>query len=173
MKQRSLCSFVFLMGLAFLGAGCNTPPTSQAQKSIEAPRETVVEEKQEAIEKDKEIVIDESIALEDLEKMESPEEIPQVEPAIMPVEIPKPTPKPSIVSVPAPAPTPEPVAVPKPMPTPPPVKAICSCPSVDMDCPEFSSPGAAQAVYDCCMDLKGFDVHRLDRDKDGLACELN
>lgn len=49
----------------------------------------------------------------------------------------------------------------------------CSCPSADMDCSDFSTSAAAQAVYDCCLKLKGSDVHRLDRDKDGLACESN
>ncbi len=52
-------------------------------------------------------------------------------------------------------------------------KESCSCPSSDMDCPDFSSHEEAQNVYDCCYKKYGYDKHRLDRDKDGLACERN
>lgn len=48
----------------------------------------------------------------------------------------------------------------------------CYCPSSDVDCGDFSTHDAAQEVFDCCLELKGSDVHRLDgNDNDGLACE--
>lgn len=49
----------------------------------------------------------------------------------------------------------------------------CDCPSADLDCADFSSHEEAQDVYDCCLEVKGSDTHRLDRDSDGLACETS
>lgn len=67
----------------------------------------------------------------------------------------------------------EPKTEPKPVaPAPKPAPA-CSCPVADVDCPDLGSHANAQAVYECCMDKYGYDYHRLDRDKDGLACESN
>jgi micrococcal nuclease len=52
------------------------------------------------------------------------------------------------------------------------VSDSCSCPVVDLDCGDFSTHSQAQAVYECCVATKGYDVHRLDgNDNDGLACE--
>ena len=39
------------------------------------------------------------------------------------------------------------------------------------NCKDFVSHAQAQAVYECCYQKVGLDVHRLDRDKDGIACE--
>lgn len=39
------------------------------------------------------------------------------------------------------------------------------------NCADFDSQAEAQAVFDYCMDRVGFDVHQLDRDNDGEACE--
>jgi hypothetical protein len=55
---------------------------------------------------------------------------------------------------------------------PPPVSAECDCHDDLFDCPAFSSWSAAQACYDRCRVLAGFDVHLLDEDADGVACEL-
>ena len=42
----------------------------------------------------------------------------------------------------------------------------------DMDCPDFATHGEAQQFY---LENGGpeYDPHRLDRDRDGLACECN
>jgi len=45
----------------------------------------------------------------------------------------------------------------------------CSC-TEDLDCPDFDTHAEAQACFDYCGGVEN-DVHRLDRDKDGLACE--
>lgn len=42
---------------------------------------------------------------------------------------------------------------------------ICSYDAYN--CGDFSTHAEAQAVFDAC----GADVHKLDRDKDGIACE--
>ena len=48
----------------------------------------------------------------------------------------------------------------------------CSCSSNIYNCPDFSTHAEAQALYDCCIQKVGYDVHRLDgNDNDGLACE--
>ena len=48
----------------------------------------------------------------------------------------------------------------------------CPCDQGDaLNCPDFGRPLDGQACYLRCMDLVGYDVHRLDRDKDGSACE--
>ncbi len=39
------------------------------------------------------------------------------------------------------------------------------------NCSDFKTQAEAQKVYDYCMQKVGYDVHRLDRDKDGVACE--
>ena len=39
------------------------------------------------------------------------------------------------------------------------------------NCSDFETHAEAQEVYDYCMQKVGYDVHRLDRDKDGVACE--
>jgi len=50
----------------------------------------------------------------------------------------------------------------------------CPCNQGDaLNCGDFGIDMDAQACYMRCMDLAGMDVHRLDRDKDGSACEWN
>lgn len=39
------------------------------------------------------------------------------------------------------------------------------------NCKDFKTHSQAQYVYDCCKKKVGYDIHRLDRDKDGVACE--
>lgn len=43
--------------------------------------------------------------------------------------------------------------------------------SPDLDCPDFRSQAEAQATFDYWMARGKGDVHRLDRDDDGEACE--
>lgn len=40
------------------------------------------------------------------------------------------------------------------------------------NCEDFASQAAAQACHDFCMEQTGEDVHELDSDGDGVACEL-
>jgi hypothetical protein len=48
----------------------------------------------------------------------------------------------------------------------------CPCDQGDtLNCPSFGIDMDAQACYMRCMDLAGKDVHGLDGDKDGTACE--
>ena len=44
---------------------------------------------------------------------------------------------------------------------------ICNCEGNIYNCPDFTNQAEAQACFDFC----GEDIHALDRDKDGLACE--
>lgn len=48
----------------------------------------------------------------------------------------------------------------------------CStCASDVYNCSDFDSQAEAQACFDYCMALVGSDVHRLDADNNGVACE--
>lgn len=48
----------------------------------------------------------------------------------------------------------------------------CSICSYDAyNCSDFSTQAAAQSCFDYCMALVGYDVHRLDADNNGVACE--
>lgn len=50
--------------------------------------------------------------------------------------------------------------------------AACDCSGPDLDCKDFPPGSAAQACFEQCNPQYG-DIFRLDRDKDGLACESN
>lgn len=47
----------------------------------------------------------------------------------------------------------------------------CNCNGPDLDCKDFSSGSAAQNCYDYCEGQGFGDCFKLDKDKDGLACE--
>jgi hypothetical protein len=49
--------------------------------------------------------------------------------------------------------------------------AACVCSEDYYDCPDFSSQTAAQECYDYCMQQVALDVHSLDTDDDGVACD--
>ncbi|RME98035.1 MAG: hypothetical protein D6768_18295, partial [Chloroflexi bacterium] len=49
--------------------------------------------------------------------------------------------------------------------------ATCDCSADTLDCRNFGSAREAQACFDACLASAGFDVHDLDVDGDGLACE--
>ncbi len=51
------------------------------------------------------------------------------------------------------------------------LQAPCSCVADSKNCSDFSSQAAAQACLDYCWALTGRDVHRLDGDGNGIACE--
>lgn len=58
-----------------------------------------------------------------------------------------------------------------PTPTPQPTLApVCDCSANAYNCRDFASQSAAQACYDYCGGMAS-DVHLLDRDLNGVACE--
>lgn len=69
-------------------------------------------------------------------------------------------------------PTPTPAALALPTPTPQPaVGDVCDCSGNIYNCSDFSTHAKAQACYEYCKSLGRGDIHRLDRDDDGVACE--
>ena len=50
-------------------------------------------------------------------------------------------------------------------------KQTCYCRADKYNCNDFKSRKEAREVYKCCMDKIGRDIHKLDGDRDGLACE--
>ncbi len=47
----------------------------------------------------------------------------------------------------------------------------CDCSGNTLNCSDFISPWDAQACFLRCKEITGRDVHALDRDSDGSACE--
>ena len=45
------------------------------------------------------------------------------------------------------------------------------CSSDIYDCTDFANQEIAQITYSRCMNEVGYDVHNLDKDNDGKACE--
>ncbi|GEM_PF-1357125 len=62
-------------------------------------------------------------------------------------------------------------AVPTSPPTPSPAAPVCDCSGNLYNCSDFPTQAAAQACYNYCKSLGRGDVHRLDADHDGIACE--
>jgi hypothetical protein len=50
---------------------------------------------------------------------------------------------------------------------------VCSCSADRYSCSHFTSQAAAQACYRYCISMGKGDIHKLDHDHDGLACELH
>ncbi len=48
---------------------------------------------------------------------------------------------------------------------------ICNCSGNIYNCPNFKTQQEAQKCFDYCKQLGKGDVHKLDADKDGIACE--
>ena len=66
----------------------------------------------------------------------------------------------------------QPTATPAALPPPgTPSTAVCDCSGNIYNCSDFSSHTRAQACYDYCKSQGYGDVHRLDGDNDGSACE--
>ncbi len=57
------------------------------------------------------------------------------------------------------------------LPTNPPASGLCSCSGDTLNCGDFSSQASAQACFDYCMGQGRGDIHKLDGDNDGIACE--
>ena len=51
------------------------------------------------------------------------------------------------------------------------VSTVCSCSDDDYNCADFNTHQEAQDCYNTCADRTGDDVHGLDADHDGSACE--
>jgi micrococcal nuclease len=58
-----------------------------------------------------------------------------------------------------------------PTPTPLPANGLCDCSGDIYECPDFSTQTEAQACYEYCKSLGLGDIHLLDGDSDGIACE--
>jgi len=54
-----------------------------------------------------------------------------------------------------------------------PAAAVCPCSGDTLNCSDFGSHTSAQACYNYCVSLGVGDIHNLDRDGNGLACESN
>lgn len=52
-----------------------------------------------------------------------------------------------------------------------PIITNCDCASNKYNCTDFKTHDEAQALYNCCIQKIGSDIHRLDANKDGDACE--
>ena len=66
------------------------------------------------------------------------------------------------------SPTPTVVVVPTPTQGP---DGPCLCDRNRYNCSDFTTQAEAQACFDFCVAQGAGDVHRLDRDNDGVACE--
>ncbi len=51
------------------------------------------------------------------------------------------------------------------------IPTICECSGDIYNCGDFQKQSEAQKCFSYCVDLGRGDVHRLDSDNDGLACE--
>ena len=87
-------------------------------------------------------------------------------PIIMRAEDSTPTPTATHQPPPPPTNTPIPTATNQPPP------AGCSICLYDAyNCSDFSTQASAQSCHDYCFAVVGYDVHRLDQNNDGVACE--
>ena len=60
---------------------------------------------------------------------------------------------------------------PVPSPSTPPSPSPCDCSGNIYNCADFGTHAEAQACYEYCKSLGRGDIHRLDGDNDGIACE--
>jgi hypothetical protein len=67
-------------------------------------------------------------------------------------------------------PTLEPVII-IPATSPPSGNAVCACSGDLYNCSDFGSHSAAQACFNACVNQGAGDIHRLDQNNDGNACE--
>lgn len=81
-----------------------------------------------------------------------------------------PTPSPTVASSPTVTPTHGPSPTPSPTPTDTPTP-VCDCSANNYDCPDFQTHAEAQACFAYCWTVVNEDIHHLDRDMDGQACE--
>ena len=67
--------------------------------------------------------------------------------------------------------SPEAEATPIPTATPTVSPPPCDCSGNIYNCPDFDTQPEAQACFEYCYEITGKDIHRLDADNDGIACE--
>lgn len=48
---------------------------------------------------------------------------------------------------------------------------VCSCSGDTLNCSDFSTHASAQACFNYCISIGAGDIHRLDSNNDGDACE--
>lgn len=85
--------------------------------------------------------------------------------------VPTNTPIPTATSTPVSTPTPMATSTATTMPTPSATPLLYICDRDFYNCTNFSTQAAAQKVFDYCNDLGYGDIHKLDQDNDGTACE--
>jgi len=134
-----------------------TPKPSFVQKTVQTPKPSPVQRPIESAPKPSPV-------------QKAVEPTPKPLPVQRPVE---PAPKPSPVQKPvelAPKPLPNREAV-APLPSPSPAQSanLPACIKLDCDCKDFATQEEAQRVFDAYSG----DPYRLDKDKDGIACETN
>lgn len=85
------------------------------------------------------------------------------------------TPVPTVEIIPTTIPllteTPLPELTSIPQPTVTTTHTLWNCEENIYNCSDFASHDEAQKIFDQCMTLVGFDVHKLDPDKDSIVCE--
>lgn len=101
---------------------------------------------------------------------------PTILPTIAIVNSPTPTQSATPTQASTPTQAPEPTQAPQPTEPPQPTQApvaVCSCSSNSYNCSDFGSQSSAQACFNYCKEQGRGDIHDLDRDNDGIACENN
>lgn len=94
-----------------------------------------------------------------------------IPPTLPPLPSNTPLPLPSNTPLPL-QPTDTPVIVPTDTPLPPPpAPSVCDCSGDVYNCTDFTTHAQAQACFDYCVSQGVGDIHGLDRDNDGDACE--
>ena len=86
-------------------------------------------------------------------------------------DVPAPTAAPLPTSPPAPTTAPQPTSPPAPPTEPPAPAAVCDCSGDIYNCSNFTTHNQAQACYNYCVSIGRGDIHGLDGDNDGSACE--
>lgn len=97
----------------------------------------------------------------------TPIEIPTATDTPVPTATPTSTPTPTATNTPIPTSTATSTATA----TTTPAGAPCPCDGDTLNCPDFTTQPQAQACYEHCLALTGRDIHRLDANNDGVACE--
>lgn len=85
---------------------------------------------------------------------------------VIPTDTPTVTPLPTDTETPTPTETSTPQATSTAIPSGP-----CLCSGDLYNCSDFQTQAAAQACFDFCVSVGVGDIHRLDRDNNGVACE--
>jgi hypothetical protein len=87
-------------------------------------------------------------------------------PTATPTDISTPTPTSTEIATETPTNTPSPTPTETLLPS-----APCPCNADVRNCPDFDTQAEAQACFDYCVDQDAGDIHGLDQDNDGDACE--